>query len=106
MDNTPTNLSHGLGAHKRLQGEATAFRIWRAAQSVDWDCTMAEIARELGMTPSAVHSTARRKGWISRFNPDAVSLARAPAGRKGVAARSLNTTGAELDLCDMMGLVQ
>lgn len=67
---TATNLAPGAAVMKR-RGEAMAFLIWRAAQAVDWDCTLTEIARELGISLQRVHSTVKRKGWSHRFNPDA-----------------------------------
>jgi predicted transcriptional regulator len=42
---------------------ATAFLIWRAGRSVDWDCTYADIAREIGVSRSTVSQICRAKKW-------------------------------------------
>jgi hypothetical protein len=42
---------------------ANDFLIWRAGTSVNWECTVQEIADETGIPPSTVSSTCRRKGW-------------------------------------------
>jgi hypothetical protein len=42
---------------------ANDFIIWRAGTSVNWECTVQEIADETGIPPSTVSSTCRRKGW-------------------------------------------
>jgi len=42
---------------------ANDFIIWRAGTSVNWECTVQEIATETGIPPSTVSSTCRRKGW-------------------------------------------
>jgi len=43
--------------------EANDFIIWRAGTSVDWDCTITEIARETGLNQSTVGDACRRRGW-------------------------------------------
>jgi hypothetical protein len=43
--------------------KANEFVIWRAATSVKWDCTAAELAAETGLTSDTVRKTAIRKGW-------------------------------------------
>lgn len=58
------------GDNTALKGRATAFRIWRAAESVNWDCTAKEVAEELGLTPETIHKTCKAKGW--KLKPDVV----------------------------------
>tara|TARA_R110002153_G_scaffold15268_2_gene54672 strand:- start:685 stop:915 length:231 start_codon:yes stop_codon:yes gene_type:complete len=43
---------------------ATEFLIWRAGESVNWDCTPQEIADEIGMTFQTVSSVCKQRGWI------------------------------------------
>jgi hypothetical protein len=42
---------------------ANDFLIWRAGSSVNWECTVQEIADETGLSASNVSFTCRRKGW-------------------------------------------
>lgn len=42
---------------------ATEFLIWRAGESVNWDCTSQDIADEIGMTLSTVSSICNQRGW-------------------------------------------
>jgi hypothetical protein len=42
---------------------ANDFLIWRAGTSVNWECTVQEIADETGLSASNVSATCRRKGW-------------------------------------------
>ena len=43
--------------------EANDFIIWRAGTSVEWDCTIAELARETGLNQSVVGDACRRRKW-------------------------------------------
>ncbi|MEM9043501.1 MAG: hypothetical protein AAGC81_02315 [Pseudomonadota bacterium] len=47
--------------------EVHAFRVWRVASSVGWDCTLSEVAEELDMPPSLVGRVLRLKGWRERI---------------------------------------
>lgn len=51
------------GENMVLKRKANAFRIWRLASSVDWDCTAIEIAEELNLTPETVHRICKLRGW-------------------------------------------
>ena len=43
--------------------KANDFLIWRAGNSVDWQCTATEIAREVGLSFNTVAATCKRRGW-------------------------------------------
>jgi hypothetical protein len=42
---------------------ALAFRIWRYAEPLGWDCTVAEIADELRESTQTVNNICWRRGW-------------------------------------------
>jgi|TARA_R110000851_G_scaffold87509_5_gene190802 hypothetical protein len=42
---------------------ATEFLIWRAGESVNWDCTPQEIADEIGMSFQTVNNVCKQRGW-------------------------------------------
>lgn len=55
---------------RELRAEATAFRIWREGKSVDWDCTVLELAEAVGVNPNTVRSICRERGWpVNQDNP-------------------------------------
>ena len=43
---------------------ATDFIVWRAGNSVQWDCTVAEISDETGLSIPKVRSILKRRGWV------------------------------------------
>lgn len=45
------------------QGRVNEFRVWRAAQAVDWDCTARELADEAGLHIATVRRICDRRGW-------------------------------------------
>ena len=96
--------SDARGRNKRVQGEATAFRIWQVANALDWDCTIVECARAAGVIEATARLVVRRKGWIGRFNPDAANEARASAARRGSAKHWRHTHSDAVDVYDMMEL--
>ena len=50
--------------HNRVRvKKANDFLIWRAGNSVDWQCTATEIAREVGLSFNTVAATCKRRGW-------------------------------------------
>lgn len=51
------------GDNMKLTREANAFRIWRAASSVNWDCTASELASELSLHKDTVLKICKAKGW-------------------------------------------
>jgi len=55
------------GENMRRLGEANKFRVWRAAESVKWNCTCEEIGKELGLSAGAVSAIMKRAGWSSRL---------------------------------------
>ena len=63
--------------HMKSVMAANEFRIWRAAQSVNWDCTMHDLADETGLSYRTVWDTCRRKGWTGKLI----------SGREGYAGR-------------------
>lgn len=46
---------------------ALAYRIWAYANPRGWDCTMAEVADHIGVSPQTVGRIAQVKHWSSRF---------------------------------------
>lgn len=46
-----------------MSARANEFLVWRAGTSVDWDCTVTEIASEVGLTHQAVSAIVKRRGW-------------------------------------------
>ena len=48
---------------KTLRSEAHAFMVWRIGNSVKWQCTIREIAEELGMSEEGVGHICRKRGW-------------------------------------------
>lgn len=46
-----------------MSRRANDFMIWRAGNSVAWDCTVSEIAAETGLSVPNVRATLKRRGW-------------------------------------------
>ena len=53
-----------------MSARATEFLVWRVATSVDWDCSVQDIADELGVTWVTVQKALKRRGWMSRVGKD------------------------------------
>lgn len=51
------------GENMVIKRKANAFRIWRLATSVGWDCSAVDLAKELGLTAEAVRFICKQKGW-------------------------------------------
>ena len=51
------------GDNMILRRKANEFRIWRAGQSVGWDCTAKELAAELGLNINTIRNICNQKGW-------------------------------------------
>ena len=51
------------GDNMILRRKANEFRIWRAGQSVGWDCTAKELASELGLHIETIRRICNQKGW-------------------------------------------
>jgi predicted DsbA family dithiol-disulfide isomerase len=58
------------GENKRIEGMVNDFLVWRAASSVNWDCTIGDLAEETGLSLQTVSNVLRRKGWRDRVNDD------------------------------------
>lgn len=50
-----------------MSARATEFRIWQIASGVDWQCTAAEIAEEMGVHVNTVKNALKRRGWTGRL---------------------------------------
>lgn len=48
-------------------GRINEFRVWRAAQAVDWECTAHELAEELGIHVNTVWKICQRRGWTDKL---------------------------------------
>lgn len=46
-----------------MTARANEFLVWRAGDSVRWECTAADIAAEVGLTPPGVRAILKRRGW-------------------------------------------
>jgi predicted transcriptional regulator of viral defense system len=53
-----------------IKAMTNEFIVWRAASSVNWDCTIGDLAEETGLHPVTIASILRRKGWRDRVNDD------------------------------------
>ena len=62
------------------RSEAKAFRLWRAAEALAWDCTLAEAARQAGIGIGAAKHIAAKKGWRDRFSGTRTRCARPRGG--------------------------
>lgn len=51
-----------------IKGMVNNFLVWRAANSVDWDCTVTDLVEETGLSMPTVISVLNRKGWRHRVN--------------------------------------
>lgn len=49
------------------KSEALAFRIWAYAEPLGWDCTVKDIADELGEGWRRVMNICRHRGWLGRL---------------------------------------
>ena len=84
---------------------ALAFRIWAYADPLGWNCTIREVAEQLGVSFGSVKNTAASKSWLERFranNETAASAERFSARGQGALAQDAITTAdyrarAELD---------
>jgi len=55
------------------KSEALAFRIWAYAEPLGWDCTVKDIAEELGESWQRVSRVCVLKGWASRLRNAAIT---------------------------------
>ena len=58
----------GQGENMKAVKAANDFRIWRAAESVRWDCTMMELANETGLSYQTIVNSCKRRGWTQKLN--------------------------------------
>ena len=49
------------------QGRVNEFRVWRAAQAVEWECTARELANETGLHVTTVRRICDRRGWSHKL---------------------------------------
>lgn len=91
--------------------EARAFRIWRFAAPLKWDCTHVEIASATGMTLSQVKHTIAAKGWGYRIHKwrhseEATVTSRATISGRAAYHRSRGhrVDENEIDLLQLMGV--
>jgi hypothetical protein len=59
---------------KDMSRRATAFLIWRAGESVNWECTAQDIAYEIGMDRSTVARLCKEKGWEIQHGENGTGL--------------------------------
>ena len=64
-----------------IKSRANEFRVWREADSVDWDCQINELADAVGITPQGVRQILIRRGWLSKIKRGNAS----PVGRRDIA---------------------
>jgi len=46
-----------------MTARANEFLVWRAGSSVDWDCSQADIAQEVGLSPQEVGRICGLRKW-------------------------------------------
>jgi hypothetical protein len=73
---------------------ANDFLIWRAGSSVNWECTVQEIADETGIPYSTVSFTCRSKGWKLVHGNVADNLLNRPGIDHIMASQQLQGRGA------------
>jgi hypothetical protein len=56
-------MGRKTGHNMARKQAANDFLIWRVGNSVGWDCTFSDIAKETGLHISTVGNTCRRRGW-------------------------------------------
>ena len=97
-----TWTSTASARHNQVKGEVTAFRIWQIANSLGWDCTIAECAKIAGIKYSTAQVAVARKGWAKKFNEEALMEARSNGRLKGGYKRQQNENSDLVDVCDLM----
>ena len=55
------------------KSEALAYRIWAYASPLGWDCTVKDIAEELGESWQRVNRVCQLKGWQGRMRHGALN---------------------------------
>jgi len=55
---------------KDMTRRATEFLVWRAGESVNWECTPQEIAGELGISSDHVTRVCKDNGWKLNYAPN------------------------------------
>ena len=48
---------------KPLSLQAREYMVWRAGESVQWECTARELSAELGYSYAQIKEICNRKGW-------------------------------------------
>ena len=61
------------------RSEAIAFQIWAYATPLGWDCTVNEIADELGISYQMAAKICHVKGWHNRIRHCADAYSRRPS---------------------------
>lgn len=80
-----------------MSTRATDFMVWRAGNSVHWDCTVAEIADETGISIPKVRSILKRRGWeCLADNRNTDPYAYLHLGNQHGQSRALRSMGVEL----------
>lgn len=74
------------GENMTRKRKANEFLVWRAGNSVSWDCTYAEIAAETNLNEATVSNICRAKGWKTRHD-------KARPGRRAVDAAFGHNSG-------------
>jgi hypothetical protein len=57
-----------------MSRRATAFLIWRAGESVNWECTAQDIADEIGKSMQTVWAICKEKGWELQHGENGTGL--------------------------------
>jgi len=56
-------MAGGTGQNMVRKRAANDFLIWRAGNSVGWNCTLGDLADETGLHIQTVSATCKRRGW-------------------------------------------
>lgn len=65
------------------RSEAIAFRAWQVANRMGWDCTIAEVAAEIGYDYRRLGNIMAAKGWTNRFRVSHAASMRASHAQLG-----------------------
>jgi len=87
----------------RKKEEALAFMIWRHANSVDWDCTIGELAKAVGKSYARTLAVLRARGWHKKVRS---GFDEAQAARSMAVLNHARRSNVDLNMLDLVELVR
>lgn len=82
--------------------QAKKFALWRAASSLNWECSIADAARVAGMDPQAAIKISYTYGWGHRFSDEERRKAQTYGMKRGQHRIGNSVDPNSLDLTDLM----